>query len=45
MALCSVRRSAIVPHRNELVQHKRKNDELTSYIKKQKLKYHGVRIN
>ena len=24
------------------MQHKRKNDELASYVKKQKTKYHGV---
>lgn len=35
----------IIPYRNELVQHKRKNDELASYIKKQKIKYHGVRCS
>lgn len=31
-----------VPCRNELVQHKQKNDELAGYIKKQKLKYQRV---
>ena len=34
--------AAFLPYRNELIQHKQKNDELSSHLKKQKTRCHGV---